>query len=280
VNKSPIIAVEQKTSTEYPGYHWPSNPTTNSADAFERMNWAMTHNPPGLAPGIDQSELIALYATIGVGPNQDLSKQSSATQSGLIRAAETGLNILNQFNFNPTNLVKGWSYPSRDAGRAGQNSDFLTRAAFQSLGGICANDCIEAVYMNTSVDSGGDDILPTGKYRIHFGPKDFPPIDTSFNGFWSITIYGVPGYNIVGPSSNYNVNSDFEKHETGSMTILIQSEKPAHLPTGTYWLNSGAAGSGITQLFLIMRIYMPGPGVSFTQTWQPPAIKNMTPPSA
>jgi hypothetical protein len=58
------------------------------------MNRAMTENPPGLPPGISQSQLLALFATIGIGPNQDLERQSQATRRGLWRAAKRGFDLL------------------------------------------------------------------------------------------------------------------------------------------------------------------------------------------
>jgi hypothetical protein len=42
----------------------------------------MTENPPGVLPGIDQTELLNLFATVGVGPNQ------SSVQSSQIKRAE------------------------------------------------------------------------------------------------------------------------------------------------------------------------------------------------
>lgn len=36
--------------------------------AWLTMNRAMTANPPGVSPGIEQRSLIDLFATIGVGP--------------------------------------------------------------------------------------------------------------------------------------------------------------------------------------------------------------------
>ena len=55
--------------------------------AWITMNRAMTENPPGVAPGIDQAELLRLFATVGVGPGQRLEAQSQATLHGLHRAA-------------------------------------------------------------------------------------------------------------------------------------------------------------------------------------------------
>ena len=54
----------------------------------------------------------------------------------------------------------------------------------------------------------------------------------------------------------------------GGMTILIQNGDPGALPPGTYWLQSPATDT----FYLILRVYVPDPQVSVTQTWAPPEI--------
>jgi len=59
------------------------------------------------------------------------------------------------------------------------------------------------------------------------------------------------------------------------MTILIQCEKPDELPKGTYWLQSPKPGTKDDPngaFYLILRVYVPDPPVSVTQTWVPPRI--------
>src|SRR3712207_8682404 len=57
-----------------------------------RSNEAMTENPPGLPPGINQEQILKLFATVGVGPNQNLDDQSDATRLGLQDRKSTRLN--------------------------------------------------------------------------------------------------------------------------------------------------------------------------------------------
>jgi hypothetical protein len=123
-----------------------------TAGAWRTMNAAMTENPPGLPPGIAQDQLLKLFAPVGVGPGQDIERQSEATRAGLQRAAQDALAMLKRMTKAHGKQINGWTYPPLDLGRAGQSTDFITRAALQSLAGICANDPAEAVYLNAFND--------------------------------------------------------------------------------------------------------------------------------
>lgn len=270
---------------------WPGPPTpwtkpvmipygadyNHTAGAWKTMNEAMTQNPPGLPPGINQEQMLKLFATIGIGPNQDVEQQSDATRIGLQRAAKDGLELLKNLSKGRGKVVKGWNYPPLDIGRAGQNSDFITRGALQSLSGICANDPSEAVYINAHVDSDGSTLNGDDSYSMTFTAGNLPPFNASMQGFWSVTLYDST-YNLVFGSQNYSVNGYYPQFQTkdadGGLTILIQSTAPSDLPAGTYWLQSpSTSNSGSdNSFFLILRVYVPAPAVSFTQTWEPPQI--------
>jgi hypothetical protein len=264
---------------------WPNTPpptpgkvmVPNGADynhtetAWRTMNESMTQDPPGQPPGIAQDQLLALFASVGIGHGLDVSQQSAATRAGLQRAAKDGLALLRQMSQGRGNQVNGWTYPPLDIGRAGQSSDFITRGAVQSLGGICANDPQEAVYINASVDVDGDPLQGGRLYDITFASGEFPPCDQSKHGFWSVTLYD-SSYNLVKGSLNYSVNGyypGFQKRlPNGSMVIRIASTDPGTLADGVYWLQSPADDS----FYLILRVYVPASSVSETQSWQPPAI--------
>jgi hypothetical protein len=239
--------------------------------AWLTMNESMTQDPPGQPPGIAQDQLLALFATVGIGPGLDVSEQPAATRAGLQRAAKDGLALLRQMSQGRGNQVNGWTYPPLDIGRAGQSSDFITRGAVQSLGGICANDPQEAVYINASVDVDGEPLQGGRLYDITFASGEFPPCDQSRHGFWSVTLYD-SDYNLVKGSLNYSVNGyypGFQKRlPNGSMVIRIQSTDPGTLADGVYWLQSPADDS----FYLILRVYVPASSVSETQSWPPPAI--------
>lgn len=251
------------------------NPTENTDGTWISMNRAMTENPPGVPPGINQLELLKLFATIGVGPNQSWEDQSPDTKKGLYRAAKDGLPLLTEMSKGRGKTVHGWSYPPRDIGMAGQNSDFITRAALQALGGIVAHNSSEAVYLNSAVDGRGKPLQAGTTYTIKFADKDsFPPVDPTYFGFWSLTMYQAD-HNLVKGSEAYSINSYYPKFRSrdsdGGMTIYLQADKPAHYGShGVYWLQTPQTGT----FYLILRVYVPGPDVSYTQTWKPPAIES------
>lgn len=291
------LAIANEIQDKYiltPLSDWPGPPTpytkpvmipygvdyNHTAGAWRTMNEAMTQNPPGLPPGINQQQMLKLFATIGVGPNQDVEQQSEATRIGLQRAAKDGLQLLKNLSKGRGKLVNGWNYPPLDIGRAGQNSDFITRGALQSLSGICANDPNEAVYINAHVDSDGSTLSGGNAYSMTFAADNFPSFNASMHGFWSVTLYDST-YNLVPGSENYSVNGYYPEFQTkdaeGGMTIVIQSTAPSNLPAGSYWLQAPpkSDSSSDDSFFLILRVYVPLPEISSTQTWEPPKIVRM-----
>lgn len=242
--------------------------------AWLTMNKAMTQNPPGLPPGIAQDQLLRLFATVGIGPNQDVTAQPAPVRLGLQRAASDGLAMLKNMSKGRGKQVSGWTYPPLDTGRAGQSSDFISRGAVQSLGGICANDPAEAVYINVFIDDKDQPLNGQSRYTITFEAGNFPPCDATKHGFWSVTIYDST-YNLVPGSQNYTVNGyypDYQSRDaTGAMTIWIQPD-PLPMPAdGSYWLQS-PSGTNDDTFYLILRVYVPDPTVSATQTYAPPQI--------
>jgi len=259
----------------------------NPQGAWITINRAMEQSPPGAYPAIDQTPLINLFATIGVGPGQQVLVQSDTTRKGLETAAVDGLGLIEQMSYGRGKLVNNWNYPPLDLGRAGQNSDYITRAALQALGGIIANDPVEAVYLNSSLDADGKALRSSEIYSIDFvsppAGTGFPPIVEGFHGFWSVTLY-TPTYNLVKDSEHYTINSydPLYSKRTGEngLRIVIKDSDPGDLPDGWYWLQSPprseSSGEG-SDFFLILRVYVPGPSVSGSQTWAPPPIAPWTP---
>ncbi|WP_298511236.1 DUF1254 domain-containing protein [uncultured Kordia sp.] len=253
----------------------PINPTEETEGTWEAMNRAMNINPPGVLPGVDQSQLLSLFATVGVGPNQLLSAQSDDTVKGLDLAAEEGLSLLREMGqVATTAALNYWSYPPRDMGQSGQNGDFITRAAIQALGGIISHYPDEAVYINTALDNNGENLNSTSNYEMYFKDETtFPSYDDNYNGFWSITMYESSDFNLVQDSTSYTINSYDPQYQSrdknGGMTIYLQRDEPSgNGEDGVYWLQSPEDGD----FYLILRIYVPGPDIWNTQTYVPPAL--------
>jgi hypothetical protein len=214
-----------------------------------------------------------LFATVGVGPGQKWSDQSDATKKGLNQAAHEGLKLLGVMNQNRGKVVRNWTFPPNYIGRSGQNSDFITRAAVQALAGIAAHDANQAVYVNTALDCKGDRLVPGKRYKITFGKNDFPSYDKTYHGYWSLTLYQVPGYNLVDGATSYTVSSEEPVNRDGGMVIRLQQRVPEKLPPGEYVLQTPDPNNkDIKGLYLLLRVYVPGPDVWYTQTWLPPEI--------
>ena len=105
----------------------------------------------------------------------------------------TGMALLQQqfLSGDWATLVNGWRYPPAAEGRFGD--DFLRRAADQSLAGITANDPAEAVYLVNFSDAHGAKLSPQGRYELHFGAGELPPVDS----FWSLAAYTEQDMNLI-----------------------------------------------------------------------------------
>ncbi len=250
--------------------------------AWYTINNAMTECPPGVYPSIAQDQMIEFFAQIGIGPNQDMRTQSAEDLEVLQLAAQDALQILKVSSSKSSNIVNGWNYPPVYMGKAGQVGDYLVRASLQALSGITAHWTIEAVYLNTVVDSNGDDLTGSSDYTIQFSKEGFPPFESNFNGFWSINMYN-KSYQLVADSAAYTVNSNAleyrSRNSEGGMTILIQQTQPDDWspedPKGTYWLQSPTADESNDyndSFYLVLRVYIPAPSVATTQSWIPPSV--------
>lgn len=57
---------------------------------------------------------------------------------------------------------------------------------------------------------------------------------------------------------------------TGGMTIFLQRDNPDNYGSnGVYWLQTPEDEE---EFYLVMRVYVPAPSVSYTKTWEPPLI--------
>jgi len=149
------------------------------------------------------------------------------------------------------------------------------------MGGIPAHDASQAVYINTYQDSDGNKLLAEAEYVLTFDPNipnaGFPPFDEKYHGFWSVTMYQSSDYDLVPGPKSYTINSYDPKYslrkDDGSLTIYLQPHELEKPEKGVYWLQTPPPSAG--GFYLILRVYVPGPEVSYTQTWLPPPIKRV-----
>jgi hypothetical protein len=241
----------------------PFDAKTDSLAEWKTMNRAMTENPPEAR----HEQLMKLFASIGVGPHQDIDKQDEASKRGLARAAKDGRKLLQDViaSGDLGGRINGWSFPALAIGRAGTMDDFLLRASLQCLGGIIANDPEEAVYVNTFLDGTSQPLDGAKRYVLRFAANQLPKV----NAFWSITMYGTDFNLVDNPINRYAIGDrtpNIKRDADGGLTIYIQADAPSK-DKEMNWLPSTKSGP----MFVIVRTYMPDKEI-VEQKWQIPGI--------
>ncbi len=246
---------------------WAPTSPTDPLAAWKTMNRSLTENEPNVP---SQQALVDSFAAIGVGPGQDVEAMDDATKRGLERAAAEAMAIMHDFNLagGYGRQVNGWTYPPKTLGRAGQFSDFLTRAATQCLAGIVANDPEEAIYLNAAADAAGNRLSGAHAYVIRFGAGKLPDV----GAFWSISMYGSDRNFVDNPLNRYKVGTYPEgvmkMDPDGALTIYVQHESPGP-ERESDWL---PAPEG--EFYLVLRTYLPGESI-LDGTWEPPPVQRV-----
>ncbi|MFE1307614.1 DUF1254 domain-containing protein [Streptomyces sp. NPDC058755] len=229
---------------------------------WKTLNAMLAENPPPRHHEV----LLKQFAEIGIGPGLDVEAQPESVKQSLIRAATTGVRMLEQqlLSGEWAQVINGWRYPPPQMGRFGD--DFLRRAAEQSFVGVAVNDPEEAVYLAAFHDADGSK-LSTGRYELRFEPGNLPPVDA----FWSLTAYGEDRNLVPNPIGRYSIGDRTPGLLTdgdGSLTLHLQPESPgpAREPN---WIPTPR---GIW--FIGLRMYLPRPEV-IDARWVCPPIKRV-----
>ncbi|WP_094676502.1 DUF1254 domain-containing protein [Hydrocoleum sp. CS-953] len=239
---------------------------------WKNINCAMVQNPPDP----DDSDLLALFKSIGIGPDLNVELQSDSTKRGLERAAVDGLKIVNEAFTEGygQKQVNGWNYPPPEVGRMSQTGDWLLRA-IQVQKGFITHDAIEAIYINASVDEDGNPLSGANRYELRFEEGQEPDV----NEFWSITMYDSNSNLVDNPIDRYSLGDrsgmDIDE-EDGSLTISIQKDRPNECLSDNECPNWLPTPEG--NFFMFMRLYLPGYS-GLSQWWEPPALKNLDAPT-
>lgn len=221
----------------------PSLIPTTGIKIYDEISQDMVDNPP---PAAD-SEVLAQFATIGIGPGLTPSDTKNDT---IIVALENGITegekLIDAKVQNIGMKVNGWLV-NLDVGNFG--TDYLLRAAVAKFG-LGANSAEEAVYPSTFTDNQGQNLTGTHNYVIHFDKGQTPPV----NAFWSITLYNDKSYLAENPINRYSIASNTEGlkyNPDGSLDIYIQHVSPG-TEKESNWLPSPSG-----QFNLILREYNP-----------------------
>lgn len=245
----------------------PFDKKTDPLAEWKTMNRAMTEDPPEAR----HKNLLDMFATIGVGPGQDVEKQDDATKRGLIRAANDAFKMLVDINMSDNPFLSfhrnGWDISPRNFSRLGLENDFLRRAAI-NYSGVVSTTPAEATYYQSNADADG--VLYDGSkaYVLHFPPGTLPDV----NGFWSLTMYSTASgtFNLVDNQlDRYSIGDrtpGVTKDPDGGLSIYIGGASPGAEKEGN-WLPGPVSGP----FTLTFRAYMPGKDI-LDQKWFPPGL--------
>ncbi len=144
---------------------------------------------------------------------------------------------------------------------------YLERAVGAKLG-LYGNSAEEAIYPAWQLDKAGHPLdASKANYQLTFAGDQLP----SVNAFWSITMYdGKTKFLVDNPINRYLINSamltDLKRNTDGGFTLYLQSHSPGK-SLESNWL---PAPDG--PIYVVMRLYLPGPSVLNGQ-WKVPSLQ-------
>ena len=226
---------------------------------------AMTDVPVADRSDIDQ------YRELGFGAG--LTADDTAADFVAGRNVGVSLGLIDTVSAMKTDYssknVNGWKILDPDFGRAGQSKEYLFRASVQSLGGIIANDPVEAMYFVLTDDTSEDGMqkpVGTKNYKMHFTKDQLPDV----KAFWSMSLYDDTQNLVANSIDRYSLGDrspSLRYDADGGLTIYISQHPPADASLEGNWLPSSDA-----EFFLIFRTYLPGKEI-VDQHWAPPPLE-------
>ena len=188
---------------------------------FEILSEIITQNPPPSDP--EQDGLMSLFNQIGLGPGMefDREKLDPEVKKGLIRAVNTGDNIIKAATYN-TNKINGWTLPPKEMGNYGSN--YLDRAGY-STRFPSALQKREVIYVTAFEDGEGNPLHGNNKYTLKL-PRD---VYSQHDALWSLTAYNSKMMLVPNPINRYQVGSqvpDLIYNEDGSLDVVLQNKYP------------------------------------------------------
>jgi hypothetical protein len=244
----------------------PLTPETQrtSLHFFSILNFTLQFCPTHAS----ETELMARFARIGVGAGMtmDTTKLSSeikeAMKQGMADAWAEFAEL--QKRTNAGEVTAGDLFGTREY----LKNDYLHRMAGAVLG-IYGNSKQEAMYPAYALDSDGQALDGSRRYRLRFAPGQLPPVDA----FWSLTMYELPASLLVAnPLNRYLINSpmlpQLEKDADGGLTLIIQNASPGKAQEPN-WL---PAPTG--PFVMALRLYLPK-DEALRSTWKQPPLERV-----
>jgi hypothetical protein len=213
---------------------------------------------PFVNPDPAMAAVLVQGAKAGQAKVEELMMQVHATPAGW-------QNILHLFDYNLDYFEVGalddpaWKIEDR-------TKAYATRAV-AARAGLWGNHGYEAVYSAVWVDGDGQKLDCAHQYELYL--KQQPPVDA----FWSLTMYDVPEFYLVGnPINRYSIGDrtpGLRCADDGSLTIYIQRDSPGP-DKESNWLPTPESG-----VFRpLMRLYQPKEAI-LDGSYALPAIKRL-----
>ena len=217
------------------------NDMPRQARSFLRVvNSALLLNPPPL----DQTEWLARFAAVGLGPGLVVPQDLSAWD-GVIDAALAELDAPDTSRNKPG----GWSLPIELDTSFGQDWHKRARTARGYIGAL-GNQ--EAMYIMAESDAQGQVLDGRHAYRLRFAPEQLPQVQA----FWSLTMYRKADYLLVeNPIGRYSIGDrtpGLAYDPDGGLTITMSAQPFADGQAN--WLPAPAEA-----FYVSLRLYLPRP---------------------
>ncbi len=218
-----------------------------------------------LTPAADSSDtLIHTFGQIGLSAAKGFSWQTldEPVRRGLVRAIEAVGPIIDAAWASTGETTNGWKYTFA-GGRAGHDMALRAALAKYELGAQLSD---QVIYPNCTVDADGQPFDGANRYILHFEAGKRPPVAV----FWNLAMYGANMLfteNEIGRCSFGSTTHGLKLAEDGSLTILIQHDRPADISN---WSPAPQGGFNLT-----MRFYGPLSSVLDGSYRLPPVTRSM-----
>ena len=228
---------------------------------FDELGDTMKKSLPASSDSTDS--LVASFRQIGlsVGKGFEWQALDEPTRRGLVRAIKIGTQVIDKKWEATGEVTNGWKYTFA-GGRAGYDPGLRAALTKYEIGAQLSD---QVIYPNTSVDDKGEQLNGTHKYVLHFEAGKLPPVAT----FWNLAMYGSDMLFVENDFGRYSFGSTtdgLKKDADGSLTIIIQKDKPADTAN---WLPAPAGEFNLT-----MRFYGPQTPV-LDGSYRLPAVKRV-----
>jgi hypothetical protein len=226
---------------------------------FTQLSQLMVDNPPTAA---DNPMLLKL-ARIGISPGQPPQWSLLDRLSISLGRRLADFKVAQELK-KPRELVRGWSTPPMILGQYGTSYNIRAVVAMVGLG---ANLPADATYPQAQVDSQGNQLNGSKRYRLSFKAGELPPV----KAFWSVTAYGADDFFIENPIKRYALGDrdPLVFNADGSLDLWIQADEPKDGKKSN-WLPVKAG----ERFILNARLYWPRE-TALNGSWGMPAVEQI-----